>query len=90
LAHLSLGIVGHLSAQPLNDERARTGRRARAHSQRHAGWTRFGPRMDELYLVLFLNRQRAGLPHSLGRRPPPDLGLLGFALAKLQRDFPAD
>jgi len=40
--------------------------------------------------VLFLNRQCAGLPHSLGRRPSPDLGLLGFALAKFQRDFPAD
>ena len=40
--------------------------------------------MDELYLVFFLNRERARLPHPLGRRPSLDLGLLDSALAQLQ------
>jgi hypothetical protein len=40
--HPDLGIIGHVSAQPFVDERARTARRVRAHSQSYAGRTWFG------------------------------------------------
>jgi hypothetical protein len=80
----SLGIIGHLSAQPFDDERARTARRLRTYSQSHAGRPWFGQGMAQLHLVLFINGQRTDLSHSLGRRPSLELGLLAFTLAKFQ------
>jgi hypothetical protein len=82
--HPGLGIIGHLSAQPFDDERARTARRVRTYSQSHARRTRFGQGMAQLHLVLFINGQRTDLSDSLGRRPSLELGLLDFALAKFQ------
>jgi hypothetical protein len=82
--HPGLGIIGHLSAEPFDDKRARAARHLRTVSQCDAGRPWFGERMAQLHLVLLTYGQRSDLSYSLRRRPSLELGLLDSVLAKFQ------